>query len=51
MQETRVQPLGQEGPPEKEMAAQSSMLAPEAPYFIHFKADLCFHFPQSMNVS
>ena len=32
MQETRVRPLGQEGPPEKEMATHSSILAWELPW-------------------
>ena len=49
MQETRVQSLGQEDPLEEEMAAHSSVLAPEAPHFIPFKVYLGFHFPQSVN--
>ena len=51
MQETRVQSLGQEDPLEEEMAAHSSVLAPEAPHFIPFKVYLGFHFPQSVNAS
>ena len=51
MQQTWVGSLGQEDPPEEEMAAHSSVLALEAPHFIPFKVDLCFHFPQSVNAS
>ena len=51
MQETRVQSLGQEDPLEEEMAAHSSVLAPETPHFIPFKVDFGFHFPQSVNAS
>ena len=43
--------MGQEDPQEEEMAAHSSVLAPEAPHFMPFKVDLGFHFPQSVNAS